>query len=339
MKHKETSLQVGLVGAGLQGKRRVQALLAEGDRLLIVADTNLQSAQRLAQEMGCQSTTYWEEVITTPKVNVVLVCTPPYIHAPICIAALKVGKHVLCEKPMGCNLDEALAIAETAKRAGLKLKCGFNHRYHPGIQKLRHWVEAGHIGEIDFIRGRYGIGGREEYNNEWRMNAEMSGGGELMDQGLHLLNLAHWFLGEFSQVFGFLSTRFWNVASIEDNAFALVRTPQGQVAWLHASWTQWKNLFSFEIFGHDGYALVEGLGGSYGTERAILGKRDLSRPFTEEVVEFRGEDYSWREEWKHFKAAIAGRNDDTMEGQEALVVHRLASAIYQSAKTGSLVRL
>ena len=111
------------------------------------------------------------------------------------------------------------------------------------------------------------------------MNPEVSGGGQLMDQGMHVLDLARWFLGDFSEVYGLLQTGFWDIAPVEDNAFVLLRTGRGETAQIHVSWTQWKNLFSFEIFGRDGYIVVEGLGGSYGLEKAVLGKRAFLKPF------------------------------------------------------------
>jgi predicted dehydrogenase len=164
----------------------------------------------------------------------------------------------------------------------------------------------------------------------------MSGGGQLMDQGVHLLDLCRWFLGDFAEVSGMAATRFWDIAPLEDNAFALLRTAGNQVASLHASWTQW-SLFSFEVSGHDGYLVVEGLGGAYGTERAILGRRDFAAPFHEEVVEFRGKDRSWDEEWRDFTAAIQEAREPLASGEDGLAALELAHAIYASARSGKTV--
>jgi len=186
-----------------------------------------------------------------------------------------------------------------------------------------------------YVRCRHGIGGRPAYEQEWRAQGEISGGGELMDQGLHVLDLARWFLGEFSEVSGFLGTFYWEVAPLEDNAFTILRTATGKTASLHVSWTQWKNLFSFEIFGCEGYITVEGLGGSYGTQRASLGKRDLTAPFRQEVIEYRGEDGSWAQEWKEFKAAIAEGREPLGNGQDGFQAICLAYAIYEAARRAS----
>jgi predicted dehydrogenase len=133
------------------------------------------------------------------------------------------------------------------------------------------------------------------------------------------------------------ATRFWDIAPLEDNAFALLRTAAGQVASLHASWTQWKPLFSFEVSGHDGYLAVEGLGGAYGAERAILGRRDFAAPFREEAVEFRGDDRSWEEEWREFVSAVREGREPLASGEDGLAALELANAVYESARSGKAV--
>jgi len=331
-------MNVGIVGAGLQGRRRAQALKAVGDsRLVIVADVCQDAAASLAAGAGCPATSTWGDVVARDDVEVVVVCTPPNLHADVAVAAMTRGKHVLCEKPLARNADEARAMVQAARQSGVRLGCGFSLRHHPAIRQVRLWHEDGAIGEIDWIRCRYGIGGRSGYDQDWRARAEISGGGQLMDQGVHLLDLCRWFLGDFAEVSGMAATRFWDIAPLEDNAFALLRTDRGQVASLHASWTQWKPLFSFEVSGHDGYLAVEGLGGAYGTERAILGRRDFGAPFHEETVEFRGEGRSWEEEWREFVAAIREGREPLASGEDGLAALELAHAVYESARSGRAV--
>ncbi len=331
---------IGLVGAGLEGKRRAHALKEMSScRLRIVADIDEQAARRTAEEMACDHTTSWEEVVQREDVDVVAVCTPPHLHSLVSGAALRMGKHVLCSKPMGRSPEEARAIVDASEANGVGVKCGLNHRHHPGIRQVKQWQEQGAIGEIIFGRCCYGIGGRPGYDREWRSEREISGGGQLMDQGFHALDLFRWFMGDFVEAFGMLTTGFWPIAPMEDNAFALLRTAGGQVASLHASWSQWKNLFSFEVFGRDGYIRVEGLGASYGVERAVLGKREFAAPFREEVIEFRGQDSSWREEWEELTAAIREEREPLGSGRDALKAQELAHALYRSAATGTAVRL
>lgn len=332
-------MRVGLIGAGLQGWRRAPVLKQfPGTEVVIVATAHQETAERLANSIGCQATTNWAEVVEK-DLDAVLVCTPPHLHAPISIAAMKTGKHVLCEKPLARSLDEAEEIVKVAQENGVKLKCGFNHRHHPGIQQAREWFDKGIIGELNFLRCRYGICGRPGYEKEWRAKPEIAGGGHLMEQGIHAIDLFRWFLGEFTEVVGFTATRFWDMAPLEDNAFALLRTEKGQVASLHSSLTQWKNLFSFEIFGQDGYILVDGLGGSYGTEKVTLGKRALLEPFKEETTEFRGGDRSWYEEWREFVTAIEEDREPLGNGRDGLEALRLVNAVYQSAANSCVVKL
>jgi predicted dehydrogenase len=333
-------MKVGLIGAGLQGKRRVRALEQfQGAELAMVADTNLDAAQSLARKMHCQATTKWEEVIARQDVEVLIICIPTYLHAPVSIAAAKRGMHILCEKPLARTIEEAEEMLSTCQSNKVTLKCGFNLRHHPGIQQAKEWLDEGRIGEPINLRLRYGIGGRPGYDREWRADPQMSGGGQLMDQGVHGLDLARYFLGDFAEVFGFLQTGFWDVAPLEDNAFALLRTNKRQLASLHVSWTQWKNLFSLEIFGHYGYILVEGLGGSYGVERIAFGRRDFSKPFGEEVIEYRGEDTSWYKEWEEFTDAIKVGREPLGNGYDGLQALKLAFAIYESARTRQVVNL
>lgn len=328
-------MKVGIVGAGLQGTRRAQALKAvDGSDLVIVADVREDAAAALAADAGCVATSQWEHVVARDDVEAVVVCTPPHLHAQISIAAMRSGKHVLCEKPLARTVDEAEEMVRVAQETGVRLKCGFNLRHHPGVQQARQWLERGCIGEIMFIRCRYGIGGRPGYDQEWRAQAQISGGGQLMDQGIHVLDLCRWFLGDFEEVTGMVATLFWDVAPLEDNAFTLLRTSRGQIASVHVSWTQWKPLFSFEMFGRDGHIQVEGLGGAYGTEQAILARRDLTGPFREEIVEYRGEDRSWDEEWREFTGAIAETREPLGSGADGAAALRLVWRVYEAAKAG-----
>ena len=370
-------MHIAIIGCGLIGKRRAQiAHQSSGDEVVIVADVDESRAKTLADEIGCLATMDWERVVCRDDLDVVVVATPNKYLMPVTVAALKTGKHVLCEKPPGRNFSETEEMVAAAKEAGKVLKVGFNHRHHPAIWKAHEICERGEIGPLMFIRAVYGHGGRPGYDKEWRADAELSGGGELLDQGVHLVDLCRWFLGDFSEAIGFTSTYFWDLGyfensdhrlltadrnppsaishqpsairhRLEDNAFALLRTPSGQVAQFHSSWTQWKNRFSFEIFGRDGYVRVEGLGGSYGAERLEVGKRKTEdgRRKTEvgapevEVVEFPGPDLSWQAEWQEFTSAIREGRQPLANGEDGLQTMRTIAAIYESTRTGKVVKL
>ncbi len=208
----------------------------------------------------------WQEAIARPEVDLVVVATTNEALTPVATAAVEAGKHVLVEKPAARTVSEIDHLVTAARLHRRFVRVGLNHRYHPAFLEARRLIDAGEIGPLMFVRGRYGHGGRVGYEHEWRADPVKSGGGELIDQGVHLIDLAGWLLGSFSSVHGVAATFFWNMP-VDDNAFLTLRTDEGQVAFLHASCSEWKNTFSFEIFGRDGKIAIDGLGGSYGVER------------------------------------------------------------------------
>jgi hypothetical protein len=228
MVDKNDKMKIGIIGSGLMGRRRAEALRSFKDvELMAVSSDMCEQANCLANDMKCEQTDTWQQMVCRKDIDVIIVCTPPDCHLPMCAAALENGKHVLCEKPLARNPEEAEIIVKLARQKGLKLKCGFNHRHHPAIQQARKWVEGGVIGQLLFIRSAYGIGGRPGYEKDWRANTQIGGGGQLMDQGMHVIDLARWFLGDFTEVSGFLQTGYWDIAPLEDNAFSLLRTDSG----------------------------------------------------------------------------------------------------------------
>jgi predicted dehydrogenase len=322
------------------GNRRARVAQASGDEVLLVADLNPERARATAKAVGAAWKDDWQKVASHPEIEAVVVATLNKSLLPITLAALRSGKHVLCEKPLGRNAREAEEMAAAARQANRVLKVGFNHRHHPALRQAHELAQSGKIGPLMSIRAVYGHGGRPGYDQEWRGNADLAGGGELLDQGVHVVDLCRWFLGDFVQVAGMLGTWFWQVAPLEDNGFALLRTAAGQIATLHTSWTQWKNLFRFEVFGRDGYLLVEGLGGSYGVERLTLGiRRSESGPPDQQVWEYWGPDISWQAEWEEFKTAVGEQRQPLGNGQDGYQAARVIDAIYESAKTGGVVHL
>lgn len=333
-------MRVGLIGCGLIGCRRAKiAHQSRNDKLIVAADTDETKVNILSQELGCRATIHWEEVVADKDIEAVIISTPNKFLAPITLAALQNGKHVLCEKPMGRNYEEAMQMEEAARSSGKILKIGFNHRYHPAVKKAYELSIKGEIGSLFLIRCVYGHGGRPGYEKEWRGNFDMSGGGELLDQGVHLIDLCQWFMGDFTEVMGLTSTFFWNL-EVEDNAFAILRTSSGQTASLHSSWTQWKNSFLFEIFGREGYLKIEGLGKSYGAERLILGKRrPESGPPNESVFNFPEVDISWEEEWGDFRNSIQTGNMPLSSAEESVKVMKIIDSIYRSAILKKMVKV
>lgn len=293
------TLGVAIVGCGLIGRKRARALA--GERLVACADIALERAEALARTVpGTAASADWQAVVERADVDIVIVATTHNALAEITRAAVEAGKHVLVEKPAARNTQELDPVIEAARRNGKLVRVGFNHRYHPALLKARELYEAGALGEMMFVRGRYGHGGRLGYEKEWRANPELSGGGELLDQGTHLIDLARCFLGDFSEVMGFAHTYFWPMP-VEDNGFMLLKTAQKQTAFLHVSWTEWKNMFSFEIYGKKAKLHIEGLGGSYGVERLAYYKMlpQMGPPETT-IWEYPMGDNSWQLEFTEF---------------------------------------
>jgi len=280
-------------------------------------------ANRLAAELDCSAGTNWQKLVELDDIDTVVVATTHKHLAQVTVAALRLGKHVFCEKPMGRNVEEAQVVVSAARGQARSLHSpgeprilvGYTLRHHPAVQRAWQIVKAGNIGRPFFIRGRYGHGGRPGYDKEWRTNPEESGGGELLDQGVHLVDLSRCFLGNFCEVMGLTACFHWarESSSVEDNAFLLMRTLSGCIASLHASWTQWKNLFSFEVFGQEGAVLIEGLGGSYGPERLVLVRRlNAGIPEVEEILFppdcSHGLDQVWVTEWGSFVDHVGSLN-------------------------------
>jgi predicted dehydrogenase len=341
---------IAIIGCGLIGGKRAATLEQFPDCYLeSVYDLDQGRMKRFIERYGCSPAQSPEEIFSNRKIDIVIVSVINKFSVPISVAALRADKHVLCEKPPGRNLEEAKDLYQVAKQSKGKLKIGFNHRYHPAISRAKGLVDAGAIGEVFYIRSRYGHGGRPGYEKEWRANIDLSGGGELVDQGIHILDLFNWFMGGFSKIFGCTNAYFYkpdygnrpNTPNAwEDNVFALLKASDGKIASFHASCTQWKNLFSFEIFGRGGYLIIEGLGGSYGVETIKIGKRKQEGgPPDEEVIEFPGTDISWEEEWRNFLSAIRDNRNPLGDVHDGLKTMELVDAIYRSAREGRVINL
>jgi predicted dehydrogenase len=321
-------MNVGIVGCGLIGQKRARALA--GSRLAACADLDPKRAAQLAsQHAGCTAVEKWEALVERPDVGLVVVATAHDSLAAVTAAALRRGKHVLVEKPAALNSSELEPVLEEERRSGKHVHVGFNHRYHRAFRKAFELVRAGELGPLMFLRARYGHGGRPGYDREWRAFKEKSGGGELIDQGIHLVDLARCFLGDFSDVQGCAQTFFWDMA-VEDNGFLLLRTPGRQVAFLHASCTEWKNLFSFEIYGKNGKIDISGLGGSYGVERLSWYRMlpEMGPPETT-IWEYPMADDSWENEMGEFLEDIRLDRQPSAGLADALAALRVIDEVYR----------
>jgi predicted dehydrogenase len=291
-------MRVAIIGCGFIGRKRAKALRQA--KLVACFDVVPERSKALADENGAEPLASWEEVLARKDVDAVIVATTHEALPRVGLAAIEAGKHVLIEKPAARRASELDPLIAAEARADVRVRIGFNHRYHPAFRKSRELVDAGEIGPLLYVRARYGHGGRIGYEKEWRAQPELSGGGELIDQGVHVIDLARWFLGDFVDVHGFAETYFWDMP-VEDNGFMLLRTAERRIAQLHASWTEWKNLFSFELFGRVGKLEINGLGGSYGIEKLTFYRMlpQMGPPETT-VWEYPQPDESWAAEFAEF---------------------------------------
>ena len=319
-------LRVAMIGCGLIGQKRLNNL--PPGTITVACDLNLERARKLAaQSPGCVATDQVGQAVASPNVDVVMIATLNSALAPIACQAVQAGKHVLVEKPAAISVRELEELAALARQHDRLVRVGYNHRYHPACLKALEIWRSGALGPLMFLRGRYGHGGRLGYDQEWRADPKLSGGGELIDQGVHLIDLAGIFLGDFTSIQGHVATYFWNMP-VDDNAFISLRSAQGCTAWLHATCTEWKNLFSLEIYGRNAKLHWEGLGGSYGLERLTYYQMlpQMGPPDTS-IHEFPRGDESWKLEMIEFFEDIRLHRTPVPGLKEAIAALQVVEAL------------
>ncbi|MDR2405727.1 MAG: Gfo/Idh/MocA family oxidoreductase [Deltaproteobacteria bacterium] len=324
-------MKLAIIGCGLIGNKRAQAASAAGLELVAACDSIYAKAEELCALYGGKAFVDPKDVFLSDADIVNIAVTHDRL-AQLALSALEAGKHLLLEKPGARNPLELAKVAELARQRGLKVKVGYNHRFHPSFIKAKELKDSGALGPLMYIRGRYGHGGRLGYEKEWRMVKETSGGGELLDQGSHLIDLALWFLGDVSRVSGYLPNYYWK-AEVEDNAFMILESQGGQCAFLHASWTEWKNMFSFEIAGRDAKLAIDGLGGSYGTEQLSYFKMLPSMGPPETTIwQYPFPDKSWQLELSELVSAIKENRNPVGGVDEALEILKITEQLYMQQK-------
>lgn len=328
-------LSIGLIGFGKMGQTRSSAINASGlGRVVAVHDPGATDFKGLNPAPSA------EAVIDNPKVEAVFICTPNHRNRPLTIAALKAGKHVFCEKPPAFTAAEVEEIRAVEASAGRKLMYGFNHRHHASIQAMQSLVNSGRFGRLLWMRGRYGKSVDHNYFSSWRADKQLAGGGILLDQGIHMLDLFLLLAGELDEVQGMVSSLYWKLPGIEDNVFANLRNRKtGVVASLHSAMTQWRHLFSLEVFLERGYMVLNGLktqSGSYGDEVLTIAKNRTTAPaasWEDEEKTTYHVDNSWTDETLYFlRAILNGQPIGIGNSMDALKVMRLIDAVYENER-------
>ena len=313
--------KVGIIGYGKMGQTRHQAINElDCAEVVAISEPNLVSS-----EMEALPNLSHDEIISHPDIDAILIATPNYLNKPLTIKALQAGKHVFCEKPPCFTAEDMRQIREAEKASGRKLMYGFNHRHHDSVMRMKEIVDSKQYGNILWMRGRYGKSVTPDYCDQWRAKKELAGGGILIDQGIHMLDLFLYLAGDFDSVKAEVSNLYWKM-DVEDNAFVILRnTNTNCVASLHSTMTQWRHLFSLEVFLEKGYMVLNGLitsTMSYGKEILTIAKSRSAAPAATWQDEVRTEymnNNSWRYEMSQFFDAIAedkpvkiGNSDDAL---------------------------
>ncbi|NQU09813.1 Gfo/Idh/MocA family oxidoreductase [bacterium] len=329
-------IHVGIIGFGKMGRTRARAIREVGGaEVTAIYDPN----PTLGPDVPPRAESA-EAIFTDAAIDAVVICTPNYLNKPLTIGALEAGKHVFCEKPPAFTAADVEDIRAAEARSGRRLMYGFNHRHHESIQKMKQLIDGGEMGRVLWMRGRYGKEVDESFFAGWRAKKELAGGGIMLDQGIHMLDLFLYLGGGFDEVQAMVSNLFWKIDGIEDNVFANFRSRRtGLCASLHSTMTQWRYIFSLEVFLEHGALVLNGLktsSGAYGDEDLAVkhNRRDSGRgTFDSEERLIYHTDTSWNSEVTHFFNSIE-RNQPVAIGNSghALALMRLMDKIYGRAR-------
>ncbi|MBM3249747.1 MAG: Gfo/Idh/MocA family oxidoreductase [Candidatus Omnitrophica bacterium] len=328
---KKKLLRVGIAGYGVVGKRRRQFIdLNPFLKTVAVCDKNFKESGIMPEGVGFFPN--YLKLLEEP-LDILFVSLPNYLAAEVTIAGLERGLHVFCEKPPGRDVEDIKKVIETEKKhPKLLLKYGFNHRYHDSVRDALKIIKSGQLGEIINLSGVYGKSKIIPFSGGWRAERRYSGGGILLDQGIHMVDLMRLFCGEFEEVKSYVSNSYWD-HDVEDNAYALMRDKKGRIAFLHSSATQWQHRFHLDISLTEGFIQLSGIlsgSKSYGEEKLTVGRRDESDTgaFDEDTKTY-VEDNSWRDEINEFTDAIVnGTKIKSGTSTDALDTMRLVYKIY-----------
>ena len=332
-------MNIGIIGSGLQCGRRIEALqTSHADQIVLVVGNNPKSLETISKKYNVRISQTIDEIFSSVEIDAIIICTPPNSHYEYMRKALLAGKNVLVEKPISKTSREIEdLLAEFGDEVYLRIRCGFNHRFHPALQMAKKYISDKAIGDILFARSIYGIAARPRYTEEWRSNPEYAAGGQFIEQGSHQIDLLRWLIGPVRSIFCRITNKIFENQPLDDGGMAILTFDHGVTAQIHTTLAQWHNKFEFEIYGTDGFIRISGLGNTYGTETFEFAKREDSAPFNSHTHQFRGGDKSWSLEWDAFKNAVSGQATDVGTIDDAYEVMRIAEAGYISNQTLSEV--
>jgi predicted dehydrogenase len=323
-------VKAAIVGCGLIGKKRAGAIPKDVE-LVGCFDISTDAANQFSQDFGCVVFSNMTEMLGSKNLDFIIVATRHDSLSTLTLECINANKHVLVEKPGAIRASDLREIAERATKKNLKLHIGFNHRYHPAVIRMFELIRHDAIGTPMYLRARYGHGGRLGYEKEWRANKAISGGGELIDQGSHLIDLSLRLFENLNLDYAYTPTYFWNM-QVEDNAFLALKDKMGRMSFLHASCTEWKNLFSLEVYGRAGKLEISGLGSSYGLEKLTYYQMlpQMGPPLTKSWY-FSSPDDSWKLELEEFISDIKADTQLSNNSSSSIRVLELIEEIYEKS--------
>ncbi len=324
--------KVGIAGFGVVGKRR-KFFIDQNPNLEVVAlcDKELKGIDRINSKIKLHSN--YEDLLKE-DLDIVFVCMTNDIAPEVTIKSLESGRHVFCEKPPGRTVKDISDVIEVERKTKLKLKYGFNHRYHESVILAKQKIDSGEYGDIINMNGVYGKSRIVSFEGGWRSKKHISGGGILLDQGIHMLDLMRFFAGEFNEIKSFVSNSFWG-HDVEDNAYALLKSKKGIFAILNSSATIWEHKFSLRINLTKGFIELTGLltsSKSYGEEKLtsfVYDPKEALNIIDTSEVKFL-EDNSWEYEINEFvNCIIKDLSAKYGSSNDALETMKLVFKIYE----------
>lgn len=331
-------IRVGIIGYGKMGRLRHEKCLAIGGfDVVSIFDPFISNLQGCQGAIACRQA---DDIIENSSIEAIFIATANVYNKDFTIAALRAGKHVFCEKPPAFSAQDVRDIMAVEKETSKILMYGFNHRHHGAAMHMYNVLSTGQYGKVLWMRGRYGKSVDADYLKTWRADPKLAGGGILIDQGIHMLDLFQYLGGCFDEVQAVVSSLYWKIEGIEDNVFAILRNSKtGLVASLHSTMTQWRHLFSLEVFMERGYMVLNGLktsSNTYGQEKLIIAKNRSKAPaatWEDEEVFIYEVDTSWETEMRIFQSALkSGARVTTGSSQNALEVMELVDRIYANER-------
>ena len=333
-------MNIAIIGTGVQALKRIRSIQQVGeDEIVFIASSDKERARHLAQKNSIETHGTEKDLLSRQDVDAIVVCGTTDMHFQSCLEEINLGRHILCEKPLTRTVAEAKELIKKANEKGVLLKCGFNHRHYPGIIQAKRLVDELGLGKILSIRCNYGICGREQFEKEWRANPKKTMGGQLIEQGVHAIDLFHFFGLDIESVYCVTENLYFNTPPIEDNAFFIGKCASKIICTLNTSFTEWINNFEFHINLEDGYIKVLGLGPSYGGHSVEYLKKDFKAPFKKSIITYNPTDISFTNEWVEFKHEIlALKNKAQVFNDEAPInAMEIVKSAYRSSQLNESV--